>query len=85
MARLRSHSSHLPFNGTASGGTASFAAAYNVMPYSRPVYVLPSHQATAVIAPNSMRGASGGATTRGRAATTRGTRATRNTSIVPPS
>jgi hypothetical protein len=84
MARLRSHSSHLPFNGTASGGTASFAAAYNVMPYSRPVYVLPAHQATAVVAPNNLRGAAGGAS-RGRAATARGTRATRNTSIVPPS
>lgn len=80
MTRLRSHSSHVPF--TTASGAASFAA-YSVMPYSRPIYLLPAHQSTADVLP--VRAIPGTITTRGgRTSAARGSRANRNTGILPP-
>jgi hypothetical protein len=83
MTRLRSHSSHVPF--TSAGGAAAAAsfAAYSVMPYSRPVYLLPAHQSTSDALP--VRAVPGTTTARGgRTSAARGSRANRNTGILPP-
>ena len=80
MTRLRSNSSQVPF--TSAGGSTSFAA-YSIMPYSRPIYLLPAHQSLADALPARALPQTGA--TRGRSSTARGSRANRNNVILPPS